>query len=133
MKLIAAKHIATEEMEQFIQTAQHVEQKHLLKEGYVVKMNDEIKGCFVLSSIEKDKYWLKQMYIAQDVAASLPVLLETIIVLVKELEAEKLIVHSHQPVLDMILDALQFHQQEHAQIVDKPMRKQGNWWAYEVS
>ncbi|GGA64212.1 hypothetical protein [Ornithinibacillus halotolerans] len=133
MKLIAANEVEQERMEAFLKTTDQVDYESLIKEGYVVEIGDDIKGCFVLSTVEEGVYWLKQLYIAKEAAQNLPVLLETIIVFSKTKQAKKLYVHSHQPVVDILLGALQFHPQKEALLVNKMNRKGGNWWAYEVS
>ncbi|MEN2767279.1 hypothetical protein [Ornithinibacillus xuwenensis] len=133
MKLTVASQMPIEKVEEFLRTTEHINKDSLLKDGYVVEVNEQIKGCFVLSTLEDGSYWLKQLYIAKEAAQNLPVLLETIIVMVKGMEAKKLYVHSHQPVVDILLDALQFHPQKEAITVNNFSRKEGNWWAYDVS
>src|SRR5699024_6285781 len=88
--------VPMEEVENFILQAEHVDLKALLTEGYVVKMDGTIQGCFALSTMEKDILWLKQLHIMQPFARYLPVLLEIILQMTKEKQAKKLYVHSHQ-------------------------------------
>ncbi|MUK89639.1 hypothetical protein GMD78_14820 [Ornithinibacillus sp. L9] len=134
MNVIAAKDTSIMKLEEFLKTTPHnIHKDSLLEHGYVVEMNENIKGCFVLSPVNDGVYWLKQLYVSQEEAKNLPVLLETIITMAKGLQAKKLYVHSHQPVVDILLDALQFHPQERALLVDNPPRTRGNWWAYDVS
>lgn len=133
MKLLLASEVPKEKLDKFLQTTDQVDGKSLLNDGYVVEIANEIKGCFVLSSVEVGVFWLKQLYIAKEAAQNLPVLLESIIVLAKTKEAKKVYVHSHQPVVDILLGALQFHPQKEALKVNNLNRKDGNWWAYEVS
>lgn len=133
MKIRIARDVPKEKMNQFFSTTDQVNKDSLLKEGYVVEFAGEIKGCFELASVEDGVFWLKQLYIAQEEAQKLPVLLETIIVLAKSKEAKKVYVFSHQPVVDILLGSLQFHPQKEALNVQPMKNKQGNWWAYEVS
>lgn len=92
-----------------------------------------VEGCFVIDSIDEDIYWLKQLYVTKNAAASLPVLLESILALAKEKQAKQLFVHSHQPMVDVLLEALQFSpQKENAFVANQPDNK-GNWWTYNVS
>ncbi|WP_042143894.1 hypothetical protein [Paucisalibacillus sp. EB02] len=133
MRLLIASEVAEDKITEFLSTTDQVDQKSLLQDGYVVEIGDEIKGCFVLSTVEKDIFWLKQLYISKEAAQRLPVLLEMIIVLAKTKKAKKVYVHSHQPVVDILLGALQFHPQKEALNVNSNRPKQGNWWAYEVS
>lgn len=133
MKIMSARHASVEKIDTFLATTQHFNTDGLLKEGYVVEIEGKIKGCFVLSMIESDVYWLKQLYIAEEAAANLPVLLETILQMTKGKQAKKLYVHSHQPVVDLLLEALQFYPQSEEEIVHPLAKKDGNWWAYHVS
>ncbi|SET66181.1 hypothetical protein SAMN05216389_11934 [Oceanobacillus limi] len=134
MNIISAKDTPIIQLEEFLQTTpDNVRKDSLLEYGYVVEISESIKGCFVLEPVNEGVFWLKQLYVSQEEAANLPVLLETIIAMAKGLHAKKLYVHSHQPVVDILLDALQFHPQERALLVDNPPRARGNWWAYDVS
>ncbi|WP_047980890.1 GNAT family N-acetyltransferase [Ornithinibacillus contaminans] len=133
MKLTIASEASENKIDEFLRTTNQVDKDSLLKEGYVVEIDEQIKGCFVLSNVEGRVYWLKQLYIAKESAQILPVLLETIIVLAKGKEAKKIYVHSHQPVVDILLNALQFHRQKDALELRNVARKEGNWWAYDVS
>jgi len=133
MKVMAAEHAPIDKLEAFLQTTQEFNKDGLLQDGYVVEIEEEIKGCFVLATIEKDIYWLKQLYIAKEAAAHLPVLLETILQMSKGKQAKKIYVNSHQPVVDLLLEALQFNPQSKQELSMELGRKEGNWWAYQVS
>jgi hypothetical protein len=63
----------------------------------------------------------------------LPFLIEGILTLAKEHEVKGVYVHSHQPTVDIILEALQFHPQKEHVLVDKYPVTHGNWWSYRVS
>jgi N-acetylglutamate synthase-like GNAT family acetyltransferase len=133
MRLIRANQVSVEKMEEFLTHNQNVKKDGLMKHGYVVEMDGKIEGCFVLEEMDNEMYWLKQLYITQTQAARLPVLLESILALAKEQHAKTVYVHSHQPVVDIILDALQFHPQKENTFVDKRANQNGNWWSYQVS
>lgn len=133
MKIAAAHRVPFKQVEEFLKTAQHVKQDRLLQEGYVVLIDNKIRGCFILTTVERGIYWLKQLYISQEAAGKLPILLETILQMSKQLQAKKVYVHSHQPVVDILLDALQFHLQEASVPMDNQPVSEGNWWAYNVS
>ncbi|MDY0404552.1 hypothetical protein P5G51_003235 [Virgibacillus sp. 179-BFC.A HS] len=133
MKIVAAYRIPKPEIDQFLQTTDKVNKENLLENGYVLVIGDKIKGCFILQPVEPEIYWLKQLHIAPEAAGKLPVLLETIVQMTKEKQAEKLYVQSHQPVVDILLDALQFYPQKQGiQQVNK-QKNGGKWWAYKVS
>ncbi|HLR52969.1 MAG TPA: hypothetical protein VK072_08875 [Candidatus Avamphibacillus sp.] len=133
MKITSACHVPIDKIETFLNTVHGFNKDGLLKEGYVVEMDEEIKGCFVLSTTGNDIYWLKQLYIAKEAAANLPVLLETILQMTKGKQAKKLYVYSHQPVVDLLLEALQFYPQSKEKWAPTQSKKEGNWWAYHVS
>lgn len=133
MNLIATKRAPEEKVTQFLAENEHVDKHQLYTNGYVVEVNDKIEGCFVLQPVSENVYWLRQLHIKQHAAATLPVLLEAILVLAKECKARTVYVHSHQPLVDMLLQALQFHPQEKNEFVDKHADKKGSWWTYSVS
>ncbi len=133
MKIVAAYRAPIEQVEEFLHTTENVEKQGLLKDGYIVYMDDRIQGCFRLTNMEADIYWLKQLYIAKEAAASLPVLIESILQMLKGQNAKKVYVHSHQPVVDLLLEALQFYPHQTKEVTDKYPQDGGNWWAYQVS
>ncbi len=133
MKLIAANQTSQEKLENFLKSNDNVEQDLLKKKGYVVEIEDNIQGCFILDSIDEGVYWLKQLYITKDYAKSLPILLEAILAMAKEKQATKVFVHSHQPMVDVLLEALQFYPQKENTLVDKRPIDKGSWWTYNVS
>lgn len=133
MKIIPAVKANEEKVAAFTESNQEIDKERLLSAGYVVEIQQEIQGCFVLSTMEEaDEYWLQQLFITKQAMSNLPVLLEMIVVITKGKQAKKLYIHSHQPVVDLLLDALQFHEQQHNRLPNQSS-KQGKWWAYHVS
>lgn len=133
MELIAANYASEEKLNTFLQHNKDVERKQLLEKGYVVELKGTIEGCFVMAAVDEDVYWLKQLYITKSAAASLPVLLESILALAKEKQAKEVFVHSHQPMVDIVLESLQFYPQKENALVHAPPEKEGYWWTYNVS
>lgn len=133
MHLIATKHAPSEKLEQFLKNNEQVARESLLKNGYVVEMRGQIEGCFILEKVDEGVYWLKQLHVTKKAAPSLPVLLESILALAKEQNARSVYVHSHQPMVDVLLEALQFHPQKENRYVDNRSVEKGNWWTYNVS
>lgn len=133
MDIIPVQLVSEEELQEFLAKNQNVNQENLFQNGYIVKINKSIEGCFVLDTVEEDVYWLKQLYITQTKANRLPVLIETILTLAKQQQAKCVYVYSHQPGVDVLLEALQFYPEKEQVIVDNPPQKKGNWWAYHVS
>ncbi|SFE09507.1 hypothetical protein SAMN05216238_10871 [Lentibacillus persicus] len=133
MELIAANYAPQEKLNIFLEHNKDVEREQLLEKGYVVEVKETIEGCFVLDAVEADVYWLKQLFITKNAAASLPVLLESILALAKEKHAKIVFVHSHQPMVDILLEALQFQPQKENALVQAPPEKEGYWWTYNVS
>lgn len=133
MNLITAYSAPKEKLDHFLKNNQNVNKESLLKLGYVVEIEEQIQGCFSLERVDDGVYWLKQLYITKAKAAKLPILLESILNLAKEQDAKKVYVHSHQPVVDVLLEALQFHPQKEENFVDNSSKQEGNWWEYNVS
>ncbi|WP_085994035.1 hypothetical protein [Oceanobacillus senegalensis] len=135
MNIIPAKKATEEQLEAFFSKNENLDGKGLLEQGYVVIINDKIEGCFILQEVEEEEgvYWLKQLYITRTEATKLPVLIESVLTIAKSKEAKSVYVHSHQPVVDILLEALQFHPQKETNFVDKHPIEKGNWWSYQVS
>ncbi|HLR09233.1 MAG TPA: hypothetical protein VK136_08265 [Bacillota bacterium] len=133
MKIIPAAHAPKMQLRSFLDTNNMIDEARLLAAGYVVEMKGRLEGCFVLEAIDSDVYWLKQMYMTKNAALSLPGLLEAVLALAKQKQAQTVYVYSHQLFVDIILEALQFHPQEKGIVVDNDANKPGNWWAYNVS
>src|SRR5699024_7381586 len=126
MKIMAAEHATIDKIETFLDTTHEINKEGLLHDGYVVEIDEKIKGCFVLSIIEDDVYWLKQLYYAEVPAAHHTVLLESILQITKGKQARKLYVHSHQTVVDIIHEALQFNPQAKKELSEKLGKREGN-------
>lgn len=133
MKLIPANKAPQRELECFLDKNENVDGDILVDKGYAVDVDGQIEGCFVLEAVDEGIFWLKQLYITKSAANKLPVLLEAILTLAKEKQAQKVYVHSHQPMVDILLEALQFHPQAATEWVDKYPIEKGNWWTYSVS
>lgn len=133
MHMIRAHDVSYDRLKVFLEKNQTVDKVNLLKNGYVVEIQDEIEGCFILEMMREGEYWLKQLFITKEHAAMLPVLLEAILTLAKQQRAIVVYVHSYQPVVDILLEALQFHPQKEKDFVDKHEINKGNWWSYSVS
>lgn len=133
LKLILARDVSYEQLEAFFNKNPDVNKNRVFENGYVVELNHAIEGCFILDQVEEGIYWLKQLYITQSEAGKLPFLLEAILVLAKDRNAKSVYVHSHQPVVDLLLEALQFYPQTQSLSEEKYPVKGGSWWAYNVS
>ncbi|WP_068673804.1 hypothetical protein [Oceanobacillus sp. Castelsardo] len=134
MHIIPANKATDEMLEEFFNRNENLDKNSLVEKGFVVEIGSKIEGCFILDEMdEKDAYWLKQLYITRTEANKLPVLLESILTIAKSMDAKSVYVHSHQPVVDILLEALQFHPQTDAGFVDKYPLKKGSWWTYNVS
>jgi len=131
MKLIQASKVNEEKLEQFIGNNHQIDLQSLLKSGYVVEFNEKIIGCFELELMENDAYWLKQLYIIQNEAIKLPILLEFILVFAKQREAKVIYAHSERPVTDLLLESLSFSLQQE-KTFNHVRKQKGHWWSYEV-
>lgn len=133
MHMIRAYDVSYDQLKRFLEKNKTVDKNNLFKNGYVVEIQHKIEGCFILEMMDEGEYWLKQLFITKEHAAMLPVLLEAILTLAKQQEAIVVYVHSQQPVVDLLLEALQFHPQGENAFVDKYPASKGNWWSYDVS
>lgn len=133
MKLIKACDVAVEDIHTLVDINQLIDIEKLLNSGYVMKQDDRFEGCFVLENKDSNTLWLRQLFITRDAVTSLPVLLESVLALAKESQAEQVVILSHQGTLDTVLEALQFFPQIDTSSVDKPVENYGKWWMYKVS
>lgn len=133
MDIVLAQQVAPEKLDKFLTANPDIEQETLYESGYVAQVNDEIIGCFILDTLHENKYWLKQLYITKSHATALPVLLESILVIAKNREAKEVYVHSHQALVDILLEALQFNPHTDDMLLNKRDETKGKWWAYQVS
>lgn len=134
MKFIYARHADQIKREAFFATNKHLNNDQFLKDGYLVEKDAQIIGCFMIERVTVDTYWLKQLYITQSAAELLPSLLEMVLMFAKQRQVKKIYVFSHQPTVDIILEALQF-QEEHSHpiVVNSHNYSSGKWWTYNVS
>src|SRR5699024_65547 len=132
MEIIQAIDVEKTRLEEFLHHNMHIELEKFIKEGYVVCYEDEIIGCFSLVALGNDAYWLKQLYVIQHEAIKLPRIVETILIIAKEMRAKIIYDHSEQPVTDLLLQSLSFSlQQEEKESVPIKCDK-GHWWTYKV-
>lgn len=133
MKIVPVKHANYDKLKSFLEVNESLDRRLLFNQGYVVEIDGKIEGSFLFDELNQHDLWLKQLYITSDKAQSLPVLLEMILQIAKQKEAKTVYVHSHQPVVDILLEALQFQPEKNNEIfAGKPAIK-GCWWSYEVS
>lgn len=133
MNIMPANRTSEDTLAHFLHRNKDIKKESLLYCGYVVEIDGTIEGCFSLEQMEDGVYWLKQLYITKNHASKLPYLLEGILTLVKRKQAKVIYVHSHQPVIDILLEALQFHPQKESVFAEEYPITQGNWWSYNVS
>ncbi|MGM8211423.1 hypothetical protein ACLIBH_01385 [Virgibacillus sp. W0430] len=133
MNIMPATRASEHTLAHFLERNIEIKKETLLYCGYVVEIDGKIEGCFSIEQMEEGVYWLKQLYITKNHAARLPYLLEGILTLVKKKQAKVIYVHSHQPVIDILLEALQFHPQKGNVFAGEYPKTQGNWWSYNVS
>ncbi len=127
------KHAVYEQLKDYLERNDNINKQLLLQKGYVVEISGQIEASFILEELDADILWLKQLYITQSKAAKLPVLLETILQLARKREAKRVYVHSHQPVVDILLEALSFQPEKQNKFIDEKSLMTGSWWSYQVS
>src|SRR5699024_10805509 len=128
MMIKSVKHAVNEDLTTYLERNQNIDRQELLAIGYIVEIDGKIEASFILDELDSGALWVKQLYITQAEAAKLPVLIETILQLARKQEAKTVFVHSHQPVVDILLDALQFKiENNQSEFPLKPVMT-GNWW-----
>ncbi|WP_430790177.1 hypothetical protein VBD025_05785 [Virgibacillus flavescens] len=133
MELILAKNASHARLDHFLANNQDVDKSLLIEKGYVVQFNEQIEGCFVLQEMEQGVHWLKKLHVTKQAAHSLPVIIEAILTIAKKNEATCVYVHSKQPLVDILLESLQFRPKNNENPANIPVCSNGNWWRYEVS
>lgn len=133
MKIMPVKHAVYEQLMDYLERNDNINKELLLQKGYVVEISGQIEASFILEELDADVLWLKQLYITQRKAAKLPVLLETILQLARKRQAKFVYVHSHQPVVDILLEALSFQPEKQNKFIAEKSLMTGSWWSYQVS
>lgn len=133
MELILAKNVSHARLDKFLGDNPDVDKSLLIEKGYVVQIDEQIEGCFVVDVMDSGVHWLKRLHVTKRAAEGLPVIIESILTIAKENQATCVYVHSQQPLVDILLESLQFSPQKDAETVNIPARDNGNWWAYHVS
>lgn len=134
MRIVQASKINKRKLSVFLKENEGVNDTLLSDYGYVVLSNQHIIGCFQLSPIEKEIFWLNQLYVTRNKAGKLPVLLQLIIMLVESQEVKALYAHSEQPITDLLLQSVSFSQHiAHEELLSRIVKHKGQWWSYYVS
>ncbi|MCF3942747.1 hypothetical protein [Oceanobacillus alkalisoli] len=133
MKVMPVKHATYEQLDEFLSRNERLDKPLLFDKGFVVEIGGQIEASFILDELDSGGCWLKQLYITQSHAAKLPILLETILQIARKQEAGTVYVHSHQPVVDILLESLDFQPEKNKQIIPERPIKSGCWWSYQVS
>lgn len=132
MELIEAKVADQQKVQQFLMTNERIQSDQLMDKGFVVEINEDIKGCFIIDYIDRETYWLRQLYMNQGEMFSLPFVIDSIIQRGKEKGIRRVYVYSHQQVVDELLSTLEFYPQSAPQHIKSGVTQQGNWWAYTI-
>ncbi|MFZ3578596.1 hypothetical protein [Virgibacillus sp. DJP39] len=133
MELILAKDVSHTRLDQFLNNNPDVDKSLITDKGYVVQIDEQIEGCFILDSMEDGVHWLKKLHVTSRAAQGLPVIIEAILTIAKENHATCVYVHSQQPLVDILLESLQFRPQKGEEHSNIPVKSNGSWWTYEVS
>ncbi|HLS67603.1 MAG TPA: hypothetical protein VK029_11485 [Pseudogracilibacillus sp.] len=134
MKLIEARDVSMERLEQFAKTNE-IAIGVLQQACYIVETDGKIIGFFELEQIETDGvYWLKQLYIVREQAMKLPLLLEYILQFARGKNASVIYAHSEQPVTDLLLESLRFSLQvDGLDVFKEKVDRKGHWWSYKYA
>ncbi|WP_040978250.1 hypothetical protein [Oceanobacillus jeddahense] len=133
MQIYQVKEAKVALMEEFIHKNEKLFGKNLTKESYVVEINGSIEGCFNLDMVDESTYWLKQLYLTKEHVQKLFVVFESVLVISRENNVKCVYVHNQSPVVDILLESLQFKRENDVTFKNINSEKTGNWWAYQVS
>lgn len=133
MNLIKAGRVPEHLLSTFFKNNEEIDEQTIRESGYVVFKDGQIIGCFVLQPIVDNLFWLKQLFITKAEAMILPLLLKEILNLAERRYAKEVYVHSHQPMVDWLLQSLQFIPKETTPLLHSLPRKKGTWWSYKIS
>lgn len=133
MNLVKAKYVEESLLYSFLDKNEAINRTAIEKFGYVVIKEEEIIGCFILQGLKSDRFWLKQLFITKQEASNLPKLLQEILYLAEENYAKEVYVHSHQPMVDWLLQSLQFHPKKQALELGLLPKERGTWWTYKIT
>ncbi len=133
MKMVQARVADPKKVEHFLMNNEAINGEQLLEKGFVVEVDDAIKGCFVIEPVDQETYWLRQLYMNQEEVISLPLIIESIIQQAQARDVKKIYVNSHQQPVDDLLKSLQFYPQTAPAHVYEGIIKQGKWWVYAIN
>lgn len=132
MKIIKASQFPEENISEFLKSAHQIEVENILHSGYMLEVNDEISGCFILEKMADKIYELKKFYLVSTEAIKIPTLFEEVLSIAKEIGAKQVFVHSHKLMTDIILESLNFYPQTDEPIINIGTKNSGKWWSYTI-
>lgn len=132
VRIIKASQLPEKDVHKFLKNAHQINVKSILQSGYMLEVNDEIRGCFVLEEINDKIYELKTFYLVSTEAIKIPTLFEAILSVAKENNAKKVFVYSQKLMTDIILELLDFYPQENSVFPIKKGNNEGKWWSYTI-
>lgn len=135
MKLKKATAVNQADLHSFMAHHEHFETPHNFNEktSYVIENQGAIISWFQLELLDDDTAWLKKLFIVQNEALKLPIVLQTIIQYVSEYELNALYVHSQQLVTDLLLSSFSFNLQSVEQLRPFQREQGGKWWYYHLA
>lgn len=132
VRIIKASQLSEKDVHNFLKNAHQINVRSILQSGYMLEVNDEIRGCFVLEEINDKIYELKTFYLVSTEAIKIPTLFEAILSVAKENNAKKIFVYSQKLMTDIILELLDFYPQENSIFPIKKGNNEGKWWSYTI-
>lgn len=132
MQLIRTHDASKKLVDDFLSQNVELNPVSLMNDGYIVSVEDRIAGCFILDQFNDHSYWLRQLHITKGDTMKLPVIIEAILALAGEKNANDLYVNSHHVMVDIILEALQFHSTLKPTQSKRKSESNGKWWIYRI-
>ncbi|GIO24735.1 hypothetical protein [Oceanobacillus sp. J11TS1] len=133
MQIYQVKEAKLELVEEFIHNNEMAIGKKLTGQSYVIEINGRIEGCFDLERLDESTYWLKQLHLNKEHVQKLFVVFESVLIIARKNNIKCVYVHNQSPVVDILLESLQFKRESDVTFKGIKSEKTGNWWAYQVS
>lgn len=133
MQIYHVNKAQVEKLEEFLQKNEAIAAESLSKSSYMIEVDGKIEGCFDLKSIDESTYWLRQLYLSRSQVQKLFVVFESILIIARKKQINCVYVHNQSPVVDILLESLQFKRESDVKLKDISTKTAGNWWAYNVS
>lgn len=132
IKIFQARELPEKYVHEFLKNVQEIQISSILESGYILEINQTIRGCFNLQKIKGNIYELKQFYVIKTEDIEISLLFDMIIAMARKLGAKEIWVNSHKLMIDILLERLQFYPQNSKSQLGNHVKMSGKWWTYPI-